>query len=181
MINSFTAYKDSDSNLYYKFLQFNFGRKIRDLVELFSSCLVEDPEGPHEGGEHPGQAGGPLHQHVHAGVVHVAPDGAAGRLQGLEVGLRHVLHLGDQPRRLARGGGAQGHVTGYVACKGNLVKNEDIVVCSVFFRRDAICCNANIVSLFTYLFCEEAVRDKLLFYGLLGNIFCVYSPILSIM
>ena len=155
-------------------IQLNFGRKIRDLVELFSFCSVEDPEGPHEGGEDPGQAGGPLHQHVHAGVVHVAPDGAAGGLQGLEVGLRHVLHLGDQPRRLPRGGGAQSHVTGYVACKEDFVKNdEDIVVCGAFSRR-TICCNANIVSLFTYLFCG-AVRDKLLFYGLLGKTFFVFT------
>ena len=80
--------------------------KSEILILLFGSCLVEDPEGPHEGGEHPGQAGRPLHQHVHAGVVHVAPDGAAGRLQCLEVSLRHVLHLGYQPRRLTRGSGA---------------------------------------------------------------------------
>ena len=87
---------------------------------MFSSCLVEDPEGPHEGGEHPGQAGGSLHQHVHARVIHVPPNGAAGGLQSLEIGLRHVLHFGDQPRRLAWGGGAQSHVTGYVACKEDL-------------------------------------------------------------
>ena len=96
-------------------IQLNFGRKIRDLVELFSFCSVEDPEGPHQGGEDPGEAGGPLHQHVHAGVVHVAADGGAGGLQSLEVGLRHVLHLGDQPRALTGGDGAQSHVTSYVA------------------------------------------------------------------
>ena len=114
-------------------IQLNFGRKIRDLVELFSFCSVEDPEGPHEGGEDPGQAGGPLHQHVHAGVVHVAPDGAAGGLQGLEVGLRHVLHLGDQPSRLAGGGGAQSHVTGYVACKEDYVRIMKILLFVALF------------------------------------------------
>ena len=42
--------------------------------------LAEDPQRAHEGGEDPRQGGGPLHQDVHAGVVHVLADGGAGSL-----------------------------------------------------------------------------------------------------
>jgi len=75
-----------------------------------SDRLVENPQGPHEGGEYAGKGGGLLHQHVHAGVVHVPADGPGGGLEGLQVRVCHVLHLQDQRACLTRSCGAQGHV-----------------------------------------------------------------------
>ena len=75
-----------------------------------SDRLVENPQRPHEGGEDTGEGGGLLHQHVHARIVHVPADRPGGGLEGLQVGVSHVLHLGDQPACLTRGCCAQGNV-----------------------------------------------------------------------
>ena len=81
--------------------------------DLLRSTLVEDSETSHEGGEDPSEGRGLLHEDVHAGVVHVPTDGPGGGLQGLQVGVGHVLHLGDQAACLTRGGRVKGNVTGY--------------------------------------------------------------------
>ena len=75
-----------------------------------SDQLVENPQRPHEGGEDASKGCGLLHQHVHAGFVHVPADGPGGGLKGLQVGVRHVLHLGDQAACLTRGRGAQRNI-----------------------------------------------------------------------
>ena len=80
-----------------------------------SDQLVENPQRPHEGGEDASKGCGLLHQHVHAGVVHVPADGLGGGLQGLEVSLRHVLHLRDQALGLTRRRRARRHVARDVA------------------------------------------------------------------
>ena len=82
-----------------------------------SDQLVENPQRPHEGGEDASKGCGLLHQHVHAGVVHVPADGPGGGLEGLQVGVSHVLHLGNQPACLTRGRRAQGDVPCDRACK----------------------------------------------------------------
>ena len=76
---------------------------------------VKNPQGSHQSCEHPGQGGGSLHEDVHAGVVHVPADGLGGRLQRLEVSLRHVLHLRDQALGLSRRRRARRHVARDVA------------------------------------------------------------------
>ena len=75
-----------------------------------SDRLVENPQRPHEGGEDTSKGCRLLHQHIHAGIVHVPADRPGGGLEGLQVGVGHVLHLDDQPARLTRGCCAQCYV-----------------------------------------------------------------------
>ena len=82
-----------------------------------SDRLVENPQGPHEGSKYAGKGGGLLHQHVHAGVVHVPADGPGGGLEGLQVRVGHVLHLQDQRACLTRSCGAQGNVPRDCTCQ----------------------------------------------------------------
>ena len=72
--------------------------------------LVENPQRSHEGCEDASQGSGLLHQHVHAGIVHVPADGPGGGLEGLQVGVGHVLHLRDQAACLTRGCCAQRYI-----------------------------------------------------------------------
>ena len=93
--------------------------------------LVENPQGPHEGGKDTSKSCGLLHQHVHAGIVHVPADGPGGGLEGLQVGVGHVLHLGNQPACLTRGRRAQGDVPRDGTCQkteSNIIdqRNRDI-------------------------------------------------------